>query len=162
MSLTRQSADPPRDSLISDVEITSRAPEFPGRKQAVPSRVSRDGHWRGHYWGWRARIDWVRAFIDQARSDSLIRNSVFVMASSMVSAAFGYLFWLLAAHLYSPAVVGLTAAVISAATIMLLLASLGVGGTLIQSLPRQPKKTEWSATFWAGMASRWFRSSPPN
>jgi O-antigen/teichoic acid export membrane protein len=153
MSLTRQSADPPRDSLISDVEITSRAPEFPGRKQAVPSRVSRDGHWRGHYWGWRARIDWVRAFIDQARSDSLIRNSVFVMASSMVSAAFGYLFWLLAAHLYSPAVVGLTAAVISAATIMLLLASLGVGGTLIQSLPRQPKKTEWSATFWAGMAT---------
>jgi O-antigen/teichoic acid export membrane protein len=153
MSLTRQSADPPRDSLISDVEITSRAPEFPGRKQAVPSRVSRDGHWRGHYWGWRARIDWVRAFIDQARSDSLIRNSVFVMASSMVSAAFGYLFWLLAAHLYSPAVVGLTAAVISAATIMLLLASLGVGGTLIQSLPRQPKKIEWSATFWAGMAT---------
>ena len=151
--MTRRSADPPWDALISDVEITSRAPELTGRKQAVPSRVSRDGHWRGrHYSGWRARIDWVRAFIDRARSDSLVRNSVFVMASSMVSAAFGYLFWLLAAHLYSPAVVGLTAAVISAATIMLLLASLGVGGTLIQSLPRQPKETEWSATFWAGMA----------
>jgi O-antigen/teichoic acid export membrane protein len=154
MSLTRHSADPPWDPLISEVAITSRAPELTGRQQAVPSRVSRDGHWRGrHYSGWRARVDQVRAFIAQARSDSLVRNSVFVMASSVVSAAFGYVFWLLAAHLYSPAVVGLTAAVISAAAIMLLLASLGVGGTLIQSLPRQPKETEWSATFWAGMAT---------
>jgi O-antigen/teichoic acid export membrane protein len=156
MSLARQFADPPRDSLMSDVDITqpSRAPELTGRKQTVPSRVSRAGHWRGrHYWGWRACIDWVRAFIDHARSDSLIRNSVFLMATSVVSAAFGYLFWLLAARLYNPAIVGLAAAVTSAATIVLLLSSMGVGGMLIQSLPRQTKETEWSATFWAGMAT---------
>jgi O-antigen/teichoic acid export membrane protein len=141
---------------ISDVDIThpSRAPELTGRQQAVPSRVSADGRCRGqHHWGWKARIDWVRAFIDQARSDSLIRNSVFIMATTVVSAAFGYVFWLLAARLYSPAIVGLTAAVTSATTIVLLLSSLGVGGMLIQSLPRQPKGTEWSATFWAGMAT---------
>jgi O-antigen/teichoic acid export membrane protein len=137
MSLAPHSADPPRDLPISDVEIThpSQAPELTGRL------------------GLRARIDWVRGFIDRAHSDSLIRNSVFMMATTVVSAAFGYAFWLLAARLYSPAVVGLTAAVTSAANIMLLLSSLGVGGTLIQSLPRQPKKTEWSATFWAGMAT---------
>jgi O-antigen/teichoic acid export membrane protein len=137
MSLAPHSADPPRDLPISDVEIThpSQAPELTGRL------------------GLRARIDWVRGFIDRAHNDSLIRNSVFIMATTVVSSAFGYAFWLLAARLYNPAVVGLTAAVTSAANIMLLLSSLGVGGTLIQSLPRQPKKTEWSATFWAGMAT---------
>jgi O-antigen/teichoic acid export membrane protein len=101
----------------------------------------------------KARIHYVRAFIDQLRSDSLIRNSMFIVATSVVSAAFGYGFWLLAARLYSPAVVGLTAAVTSATTIMLMLSNLGVGGALIQSLPRQPKETEWPATFWAGMAA---------
>ena len=60
---------------------------------------------------------------------------------TVASSAFGYLFWLLAAHLYSPAIVGLTAAVTSATAIMLLLSGLGVGGMLIQSLPRQPKET---------------------
>jgi O-antigen/teichoic acid export membrane protein len=137
MSLAARSADPPRDLPISDVEIThpSQAPELTGRL------------------GVRARIDWVRGFIDRARSDSLIRNGVFITATQVVSSAFGYVFWLLAAHLYSPTVVGLTAAVTSATTVILMLSMLGVGGMLIQSLPRQPKETEWSATFWAGMAT---------
>jgi O-antigen/teichoic acid export membrane protein len=77
---------------------------------------------------------------------------MFSTATQVVSSAFGYVFWLLAAHLYSPAIVGLTAAAISATSIVLMLSSLGVGGMLIQSLPRQPKVT-WSATFWAGMAT---------
>jgi O-antigen/teichoic acid export membrane protein len=59
----------------------------------------------------------------------------------------------LAAHLYSPSTVGLTAAATSATSIVLMLSCLGVGGMLIQSLPRQPKETEWSATFWAGVAT---------
>jgi O-antigen/teichoic acid export membrane protein len=156
MSLTPRSADPPSDLLISDVEITlsTQAPELTGGQRALPLRVS--GAWlRGgrYYSGWNARINQVRAFIDQARSDSLIRNSMFIMATTMASAAFGYLFWLLAARLYSPAIVGLAAAVISVTAIVLLVSSMGVGGMLIQSLPQQPKKSEWSATFWAGMAT---------
>jgi O-antigen/teichoic acid export membrane protein len=131
----------------------SQAPELTGQ-QALPSRVSEDGRRRGqHHGGLRARIDWARGFIDRARSDSLIRNGVFITATQVVSSAFGYVFWLLAARLYSPAIVGLTAAATSTASIVLLLSCLGVGGMLIQSLPRQPKETEWSATFWAGMAT---------
>src|ERR1700737_1312820 len=97
MSLAARSADPPRDLPISDVEIThpSKAPELTGRL------------------GGKAPIVWVRGFIDRARSDSLIRNGVFITATQVVSSAFGYVFWLLAAHLYSPTVVGLTAAVTS-------------------------------------------------
>ncbi|OBI13637.1 hypothetical protein A5712_00590 [Mycobacterium sp. E2327] len=101
----------------------------------------------------RARIDWARGYIDRARSDSLIRNGVFSTATQVVNSAFGYAFWLLAAHLYSPSTVGLTAAATSATSIVLMLSCLGVGGMLIQSLPRQAKETEWSATFWAGVAT---------
>ncbi|MBV8861025.1 MAG: oligosaccharide flippase family protein [Mycobacterium sp.] len=136
MSLAPRSADPPRDLLISDVEITH------------PLQAQLTGPL-----GLRARIHEVRRFIDRARSDSLFRNSLYNLANSVAAAGFGYLFWLLAARLCSPATVGLTAAATSAATIITAVSSLGVGGTLIQSLPGQQKKTEWSATFWAGMAT---------
>jgi O-antigen/teichoic acid export membrane protein len=154
MSLAPRSANPPRGLLIGEVEATLLAPELALPEQAVPSPIGGAVHWQGrHYRGWRARINGARAFIDQARRDSLIRNSIFIVATSVVSAAFGYGFWLLAARLCSPAIVGLAAAVISLTTIVLLMSSMGVGGMLIQSLPRQPQKTEWSATFWAGMAT---------
>jgi O-antigen/teichoic acid export membrane protein len=92
-------------------------------------------------------------YIDRVRGDSLLRNALFMMANTGVSAGVGYVFWLLTAHLYSAPVVGLTAAVISAGTIIVLLSSAGVSGAFIQSLPEQSTKTGWSATFWAGMAA---------
>ncbi|ORW38331.1 hypothetical protein AWB90_23880 [Mycobacterium paraense] len=132
-----QSADIPKDSLISHLELPHpwRAPELARRPDL------------------RARIDWARGFVGRARSDSLLRNGVFSTATQVVNSAFGYVFWLLAAHSYSPATIGLTAAATSTTSIVLMLSCLGVGGMLIQSLPRQDKHTEWSATFWAGMAT---------
>jgi len=94
-----------------------------------------------------------RALIIHVRGDSLLRNSLFIMLTTIVNSAFGFVFWLLAARLFSAQVVGLTAALTSASTIIVLLASLGVGGMLIQSLPEQAKPTGWSLTFWAGMAT---------
>jgi len=75
------------------------------------------------------------------------------MSTTVVNSAFGYLFWLLAARLFPAPVVGLTAGLIAASTILVLLASLGVGGTLIQSLPEARMAARWSLTFWAGMAT---------
>lgn len=131
-----QSADIPRDSPIGHLELPHplRAPELTRRPDLG------------------ARIDWARGFIDRARRDSLIRNGMFSTATQVVNSAFGYVFWLLAAHSYSPSTVGLTAAATSTTSIVLMLSCLGVGGMLIQSLPRQDP-TEWSATFWAGMAT---------
>ncbi len=94
-----------------------------------------------------------RALIGHVRRDSLLRNSLFIMLTTVVNSAFGFVFWLLAARLFTVQVVGLTAAIVSASTIILLLASLGVGGMLIQSLPEQGKPAGWSLTFWAGMAT---------
>jgi O-antigen/teichoic acid export membrane protein len=93
----------------------------------------------------------LRRLVQQVRRDSLLRNSVFIMATTVVNSGLGFAFWLVAAHSFSPAVVGLTAAVISAGTIIVLLSSLGVGGTLIQSLPgHRGDRRSWSSVFWAG------------
>ncbi len=94
-----------------------------------------------------------RATIDRIRRDSLLRNSLFIMSTTVVNSVFGYLFWLLAARLYPAQIVGLTAGVIAASTILFLLATLGVGGTLIQSLPEARMAARWSLTFWAGMTT---------
>jgi O-antigen/teichoic acid export membrane protein len=75
------------------------------------------------------------------------------MATPLVSSGIGYMFWLVAAHLYSASIVGLTAAIISATGILASLCCFGVCGTLIMSLPEKSKETEWSATFWTGMAT---------
>jgi O-antigen/teichoic acid export membrane protein len=74
------------------------------------------------------------------------------MSTTIVNSALGFVFWIVAARLFTAQVVGLTAAIVGASTIVVLLASLGVGGTLIQSLPEQGKSAGWSRTFWAGMA----------
>jgi O-antigen/teichoic acid export membrane protein len=93
------------------------------------------------------------ALIARVRGDSLLRNSLFIMLTTVVNSAFGFVFWLLAARLFPVRVVGLTAAIVAAATIVVLLASLGVGGALIQSLPEHGEPSSWSLTFWAGMTT---------
>jgi O-antigen/teichoic acid export membrane protein len=75
------------------------------------------------------------------------------MMSPLAISGVGYVFWLVAAHLYSAPVVGLTAAITSASALMTSISCFGVRGILIQSLPRQSKATGWSTTFWAGMAT---------
>lgn len=89
--------------------------------------------------------------IARVREDSLLRNSLFIMATMVVTSVFGFAFWLVAARLFTAEVVGLTAALIAAGMIVTLVASLGAGGTLIQSLPEQTERPEWSLTFWAGL-----------
>jgi O-antigen/teichoic acid export membrane protein len=81
---------------------------------------------------------------------------LFIMANTLVTSASGYVFWLVAAHLYSAPVNGLTSTIVSAGAIIMLLSVAGVAGTLIQTLSGQSEETEWSTTFWAGMATAVF------
>jgi O-antigen/teichoic acid export membrane protein len=104
---------------------------------------------RGWIRTWRS----PRVLIERVRADSLLRNSLYIMSTTVVNSAFGFAFWVMAARLFATDVVGLTAAVVAASTIVALLASLGVGSTLIQSLPEQGLSADWSLTFWAGMAT---------
>jgi O-antigen/teichoic acid export membrane protein len=67
---------------------------------------------------------------------SLYTNSFYLMAANVINAAFGFLFWTLAARLYPPQEVGLAAAAVSAAGLVAMLAVLGLDHAVVRFLPR--------------------------
>jgi ADP-heptose:LPS heptosyltransferase/O-antigen/teichoic acid export membrane protein/GT2 family glycosyltransferase/thymidylate kinase len=83
---------------------------------------------------------------NRLRTDSLLRNSVYVMTSTALTAASGYLYWIIAAHIYPAHDVGLASALIGTMMLCATLANLGIGPTLIQVLPRRQNGGEWSVT----------------
>jgi O-antigen/teichoic acid export membrane protein len=128
-------------SSHSSADDTTPTDALPAASIGAPDDGLRGGLWR-----------FPRSAIDRVRRDSLARNSLFIMSTTVANSVFGYVFWLLGARLFPAQVVGLTAALISASTILTLLASVGVGGMLVQSLPETGGSAAWSLTFWAGMA----------
>ena len=95
-----------------------------------------------------SRIWWTVLSVlpQRVQNDSLLRNSIFIMASTVVTSAVGYLYWVLAAHIYSAYNIGLASAFISAMSLTSTFASLGIGSALIQLLPRRTAGYEWSVT----------------
>jgi O-antigen/teichoic acid export membrane protein len=79
-------------------------------------------------------------------SDSLLRNSVYVMGTTIVNSALGYVYWVIAARSFSPAEVGLATALVAAMTMTALLSNMGIGHALVQRLPRRKEPAEWSLT----------------
>jgi O-antigen/teichoic acid export membrane protein len=149
MSLIPRQADPSSVAFSDEVDIaaalvtndTTEVKEL----ASVDSRLSKDS--RRRRW-WR-----LGSYIDRVRGDSLLRNGLFIMANTLVTSALGYAFWLMAAHMYSAPIVGLAVAITAAVSTAVTVAYVGVGGTLILSLPRQSTDSGWSRTFWAGMAT---------
>src|SRR5258708_37966670 len=95
----------------------------------------------------------ARSLAQRARSDSLLRNSIYIMGTNVVTALFGYLFWIVASHTYSTYDVGLGSALISAMSLASVLATLGMDATLVQTLPRREAGRAWSLTLNAGFAT---------
>jgi O-antigen/teichoic acid export membrane protein len=95
----------------------------------------------------------VRSLAQRVRSDSLLRNSIYIMGTNVATSAFGYLYWILAAHTYSTYDVGLASALLSAMTLASTLANLGIGSTLVQTLPHRKAGHAWSLTLNAGLAT---------
>jgi O-antigen/teichoic acid export membrane protein len=95
----------------------------------------------------------ARSLAHRVRSDSLLRNSIYIMGTGVATSIFGYFFWILATHLYSPYAIGLGSALISAMTLASILANLGMGSTLVQTLPRRETGYAWSLTLNAGLAT---------
>lgn len=90
--------------------------------------------------------------LHRVRTDSLVRNSIFIMATNVVTALFGYIFWLVAAHTYSTYDVGLGSALISVMALASTLALLGMDATLVQVLPHRKSGYAWSLVLNAGLA----------
>ena len=82
--------------------------------------------------------------------DSLARNSVLIMASTVGTSGLGYLYWMVAARELPRPAIGTATALISAATVVSLVANLGLGHMFIQRLPGAPAR-EWSRIVSAGL-----------
>lgn len=78
--------------------------------------------------------------------DSLFRNSFYLMLSTAVMAVFGFVFWVVCSHLYTPADVGLATSLISASSLMTVLSALGFTNVIIRFLPGSERKNEQIST----------------
>ncbi|HXZ04112.1 MAG TPA: zinc-ribbon domain-containing protein, partial [Ktedonobacteraceae bacterium] len=94
----------------------------------------------------------ARSLVQRIHGNSLLRNGIFIMGTGAATAGFGYLYWILATHAYSAYAIGLASALISAMTLASTIANLGIGSTLIQTLPRREAGHDWSLTLNAGLA----------
>jgi O-antigen/teichoic acid export membrane protein len=88
---------------------------------------------------------WIPGYLHRARSDSLVRNSLYLMASTLVTAGLGYVFWVVAAHAFTHQEVGISSAVISLCSTVALLTYLGSSALLIERLPAAEHSPEWTA-----------------
>lgn len=87
---------------------------------------------------------WIPRYLNRVNSDSLVRNSLYLMASTVVTAGLGYIFWVLAAHVFTSHEVGIGSAVISLCSAAALLTYLGSSAILIERLPARELSSAWT------------------
>ncbi|HVA97103.1 MAG TPA: oligosaccharide flippase family protein [Candidatus Acidoferrales bacterium] len=75
-------------------------------------------------------------------SDSLYRNSIYLILSTSIQAFFGFFFWIIAARLYAPEQVGIATTLISVMTLISGFSTLGLNVGLVRFLPKSKEKNE--------------------
>jgi O-antigen/teichoic acid export membrane protein len=88
----------------------------------------------------------ARAWLRRLGEESLLRNGVYIMATTAVTMGFGFLFWVLAARTLPAAEVGRAAALISAMLFVAVFANLGLGQVLVSRLASRAEGHDWSLT----------------
>ncbi|MBV9097890.1 MAG: hypothetical protein JO079_07525, partial [Frankiaceae bacterium] len=82
---------------------------------------------------------------------SLLRNSGFLMGTTVATSALGYAYWLIAAHHWSSSSVGFAAGAISTFTLVGFVFSLGVAPAYVRMLPRFNDQAELDQFFSSGL-----------
>lgn len=75
------------------------------------------------------------ALLRMLRTDHMVRNSLYLMLSMVLTAGLGFAFWVIMARLFSPADVGRASSLLSATTVISFLSLLGLDSTLVGQLP---------------------------
>ncbi len=88
----------------------------------------------------------IVALARRATADSLLRNSLYIMATTVVTSLLGYVYWIVATRTYPARDVGLGSALLAAITLASGLTNLGLGQTLVQLLPQRAAGAMWSRT----------------
>ncbi|MEV4274848.1 lipopolysaccharide biosynthesis protein [Actinoplanes xinjiangensis] len=92
----------------------------------------------------------LRTAVRRLSRDSLARNSLLIMATTVSNGGLGYFYWMLAARSVPPNRIGTATALISAATAVSMIANLGAGHMFIQRLPGSDAVT-WSRIVGTGL-----------
>ncbi len=79
-------------------------------------------------------FEWIKA------NKVMFINAGSLVGTTIVTGAFGFVYWWIAARLYPPHAVGLASAAVSAMTLLGAVCIVGLGTLLIGELPRQPGK----------------------
>ena len=88
----------------------------------------------------------VRGKVRAARTDPVLVNSSLIFITTTMMAAGGAVFWVVAARLQSPEVVGVAGSLVSASDSLALFAQLGLNITLLQVLPKSQRRAADIAT----------------
>lgn len=83
---------------------------------------------------------------------SLFRNSLYIMGTTVVTSLLGFVFWLIAARTLSATEVGRSAALVSAMVFVSVLTNLGLGQVFVSRLASRKAGPEWSRTVTTGLA----------
>lgn len=89
----------------------------------------------------QSNFDNISSRILSLLEDSLIKNSFFLISDGALSIVLGFLFWVLAARLYTPGEIGLNNSAISTISLLVSLSGLGLGSGLIRYLPEESEKS---------------------
>lgn len=84
----------------------------------------------------------IWTFCRRIRLDPLVRNSFFLMATTGLTAALGFVFWLIVARLYPVEEVGPATSLLSALALLSYFSLMGMGSSLIRRLPTSRRRSE--------------------
>ncbi|MTD43051.1 hypothetical protein GKE82_01700 [Conexibacter sp. W3-3-2] len=88
-----------------------------------------------------------------ALADPLLRNALYIMGTTIVTALAGFVFWIVAARTMATDEVGVGAALVSTMLLVGLLTNLGFGHVFIARLASRAPGAEWSLTVCVGLAT---------
>ena len=90
----------------------------------------------------RIYLDEVLSGLVKLRSDELVLNSFYLMATTVTMACFGFVFWFLVAKLYTSDQVGVASTLVAAMNFITYVALLGFNTTFIRFLPTSKKRSK--------------------
>jgi O-antigen/teichoic acid export membrane protein len=91
---------------------------------------------------WNNPLEILTKIYRHFMTDSLYRNSIYLILSTAIQAFFGFFFWIIAARLYSPEQVGIATTLISVMTLISGFSTLGLNVGLVRFLPKSKEKNE--------------------
>jgi O-antigen/teichoic acid export membrane protein len=73
-----------------------------------------------------------------------VRNSFYLLSGSLVTAGFGFIFWIIAARLFDASIVGVATVLISLSTLVSLLSLAGFDSSFVRFLPKSTDKNNYT------------------